>query len=89
MTVQHESDKNRFSVTLDAHQGLLEYRLIDNVLHLDHTLVPAEIGGRGVAGQLVRHALDLARSSKWKVAPHCSYVDTWMKRHPEYEDLRA
>lgn len=89
MNVQHEPEQQRFSITLDGHQGLLEYRLIDEVLHLDHTLVPKEIGGRGVAGKLVRHALDHARSSDWKVTPHCSYVDTWMKRHPEYADLRA
>lgn len=89
MAVQHEPEQQRFSITVDGHQGVIDYRLIDNVLHLDHTLVPPEIGGRGIAGQLVRHALDQARSSGWKVAPHCPYIETWMKRHPEYEDLRA
>ena len=56
---------------------------------ITHTIVPAAIGGRGIAGQLVQAALDHARSAGLKVAPECSYADDWMRTHPEYEDLRA
>jgi len=24
----------------------------------------------------------------WKVAPLCSYADSWITRHPDYADLR-
>lgn len=59
------------------------------LMTITHTGVPAEVGGRGIAGDLVRAALVAAREQAWKVVPACAYAQTWMKRHPEFEDLRA
>src|SRR6185312_11250029 len=33
--------------------------------------------------------LDYTLAEGCKVAPLCSYAEAWMKRHPEYADLRA
>ena len=46
-------------------------------------------GGRGVGGELVRSALDYARSKDLKVVPACEYVAAYIERHPEYADLVA
>ena len=51
--------------------------------------VPEAIGGRGIAGELVRAALDHARAAGWKVRAECAYSDAWIGKHPEYEALRA
>jgi predicted GNAT family acetyltransferase len=47
------------------------------------------VGGRGIAAELTRHALEDARAHGWKVRPLCSYAEVYMRRHPEYNDLRA
>jgi uncharacterized protein len=45
--------------------------------------------GRGIAAQLVQAALQWARSEGLKVDPVCSYVDVYMRRHSEWQDLRV
>ncbi|MEW9854685.1 GNAT family N-acetyltransferase [Novosphingobium sp. M1R2S20] len=56
---------------------------------VDHTLVPPEIGGRGVAARLVEALVADARENGFKVKPLCSYVVAAFKRHPEWEDVAA
>jgi predicted GNAT family acetyltransferase len=56
---------------------------------ITHTIVPAAIGGRGIAGDLVRAALEHAKAQGLKVEPRCSYADAWMRKHPQFEALRA
>lgn len=87
--VVHHPVSSRFITELEGHQAHLDYQLVDGQMHVTHTLVPGEIGGRGIAGELVRVALDFARAEGLKVKPLCSYADAWMRRHPAYEDLRA
>ena len=55
----------------------------------EHTLVPPEIGGRGVALRLVEALMADARSEGFTIDPHCSYVAAQFKRHPEWADLHA
>jgi predicted GNAT family acetyltransferase len=55
----------------------------------EHTLVPPEIGGRGVAGKLVEALIADARTQGFRVKPVCSYVAAAFEKHPEWADLRA
>ena len=55
----------------------------------EHTLVPSEIGGRGVAGSLVEALIADAREQGFKIDPVCSYVVAQFKRHPDWADLLA
>lgn len=87
--VQHDPAARRFTLDADGRQGHVEYEQAGGVMTITHTIVPAAIGGRGIAGDLVQAALDHARGNDLKVAPQCSYADDWMRKHPEYEDLRA
>jgi uncharacterized protein len=50
-------------------------------------LVPPEIGGRGVAGQLVAALIADARTHGFTIVPACSYVAAAFQRHPEWADL--
>ena len=61
----------------------------DNIRIVDHTLVPQEIGGRGVAARLVEAIVADAREQSFRIVPQCSYVAAAFKRHPEWADLRA
>ena len=87
--IRHDSAAHRFETTVDGLLCELDYNLRDRVMTLTHTGVPAAVGGRGIASELVRAALDAARTEGWNVVPACSYAATWMERHPEYADLRA
>lgn len=87
--IRHEGDRQRFAVDVDGHEAFVEYERDGDVLVIIHTVVPPEIGGRGIAGQLVKTALQHARDTGLKVLPRCSYADAYMRRHPEYEDLRV
>ena len=69
--------------------GRLTYQRRGNVLVADHTLVPPEIGGRGVAARLVDALVEGARKDGDLIVPQCSYVDVAFRRHPEWADLRA
>ena len=87
--VRHDAAHQRFSVTVDGHLAVLDYVRGDSAIAIMHTGVPRAIGGRGVAARLVRAALLHARNEGLRVDPQCSYADAWMRRHPEYQGLRA
>ena len=53
----------------------------------DHTLVPDELRGRGIAAKLACAALTEARQQRWRIVPRCSYVAAFIKRHPEFANL--
>ena len=69
--------------------GRLTYQRRGSNLIADHTLVPPEIGGKGVAGKLVEALIADARESGDKIVPQCSYIEAAFRRHPEWAELRA
>jgi predicted GNAT family acetyltransferase len=73
----------------DAAQAVLDYELTDGCMALTHTFVPPEFRGQGIAEKLVRRALADARAQQRTVIPQCSYVATFIERHPEFQDLLA
>lgn len=87
--IVHDAAARRFVTTVDGVQARLDYESRQGAIVITHTLVPPAIGGRGVAAALVRAALDHARRAGVKVVPACSYAEAWMRRSPEYIDLRA
>ncbi|HEY8682094.1 MAG TPA: GNAT family N-acetyltransferase [Rhodanobacter sp.] len=87
--IQHDRAAHRFETQLDDAQCILDYSLAEGVMTITHTGVPDRVAGRGIAAALVQAAMEAARAEGWKVVPACSYAMVWMKRHPEYDDLRA
>jgi predicted GNAT family acetyltransferase len=87
--IRHDAGRQRFVATVDGVQAELVYEQRGQLLSLTHTGVPSAIGGRGVGGDLVRTALDYARSKGLKVVPACGYAAGYIERHPEYADLVA
>ena len=61
------------------------------VVDIDHTFVDPSLRGQGIAGTLMRHAVDAIRSSGRRVvaAPSCSYAAAWFEKHPSERDLLA
>lgn len=88
--ITHNLATQRFEVTIDGHTGFLSYEVIDdNTLNYNHTIVPKELGGRGLGTALVKHALDYARDNGKKVVPSCSFVASYINRRDEYQPLLA
>ena len=59
----------------------------DGVAVIDHTFVDDSLRGQGVAGQLVRAAVDQIRGEHKQARAVCSYAKAWFERHPEEADL--
>lgn len=69
--------------------GRLTWTAQDGVRYAEHTLVPSEIGGRGVAARLVEAMVADARENHFRIVPMCSYVEAAFQRHPEWSDVKA
>ncbi len=55
----------------------------------EHTIVPPELGGQGIAFRLVEELLADAREQNFRIDPQCSYVAAQFAKHPEWADLRS
>jgi len=89
MDIVHDPAGHQFRVEVDGHLGVVDYTLRDGAMIITHTEVPSSIGGRGIAAELTRTALDTARRKGWKVVPACPYAAAFIRRHPEFAGLLA
>ncbi len=89
VAVRDNAALGRFELELPGTVAVLDYRRAGRVLSLDYAGVPAEFAGRGVASRLVGESLALIRARGEQVVPRCSFVVAYMRRHHEFDDLRA
>ncbi|MEP7209161.1 MAG: GNAT family N-acetyltransferase [Casimicrobiaceae bacterium] len=87
--VRNNAEAQRFEAVINGLLCHLDYRLDGDVLVVHHTEVPRALEGRGIAAQLVRAAIDHARHESLRIAPHCPYVRSYVRRHPETHDILA
>ena len=88
--IRNNEDESQFETTVDGHLAYAAYDLEDHDrIVFTHTIVPDALSGRGIAAQLVKHGLQYAREKSLKVVPQCAYVASFIKRHPEYQELLA
>lgn len=74
----------------DALAGKAVYRSESAVIAFVHTEVDDAFAGQGVAGTLVRSALDdVAARGTQQVRAICPYVRGWIDKHPDYQYLLA
>jgi len=89
LDIRNLPDCGRFEALVDGHTCEVDYRLQAGLMLITHTGVPRPLEGRGLAAALVQHALQWAREQGLKVRPVCSYVQVYMRRHPEWQDLQG
>lgn len=87
LDIQHHPESHRFEALVEGLRCEVDYRLSPGTMHIEHTRVPPQLEGRGLAAALVQRALGWARSQGLKVDPVCSYVAAYLRRHPEWSDL--
>src|SRR5262249_22982368 len=91
VVVADRPEERRYELLVDGdHAGELVYRDRGNgVLAFLHTEVDPEVRLRGLGSALVGAALDDARARGLQVVPLGPFVDSSVRRHPEYADLVA
>ncbi len=83
----HNEKENQFEKKIDDFVAYIEYINKENKLYLTHTIVPKELGGRGIGTSLVRETLEEIEKLNFKIVPTCSFVVSFIERHPEWEKL--
>ncbi len=88
VSVADDPERNRYEVWVDgALAGIAAYRPEPGRRVFVHTEIDPAFSGRGLAGTLVRAALDEARAHGVLVTPVCPFVGAFIGDHPEYADL--
>lgn len=81
--IVHEPDEQRFAAHVDGHTAEVTYRRRGESMVIDHTAVPDELGGQGLAGRLVAAAVEHAASEGLTVAPWCPYARRWLEKNSD------
>jgi len=88
--VRRNDSRHRYEIEVQGRlAGFLDYREEDGTLALVHTEVLDGFEGQGLGAQLARRALEDAREQGRQVDPSCSFVASYVARHPQYADLVA
>jgi uncharacterized protein len=86
--IRHNENETQFETSVEGKTVFAAYDIEEpNRIVFTHTIVPDELSGRGIANQLVKHALDYAKEQNLTVVPQCSFVAAYIKRHPEYGEI--
>ncbi len=90
MNVHHSVDAQAFTVEIDGREAELTYaRPRADVIDFQHTWVDEELRGRHVGDALAAAALNFAKTENLHIRTSCAFVAAYVKRHPEWEALRA
>jgi predicted GNAT family acetyltransferase len=87
--VRDNPGESRFEAYVDGRlAGFSAYVVGAGTLNVVHTEVDDEHEGHGVGSALVRQMLDQLRErTDLTVTASCPFVRTWLRQHPDYEDL--
>lgn len=90
LDIKWDELENRVYVLVEGQECVLNFRnLSPEVVEFYRTFVPENLRNRGIAAELIKFGLEKAREQNKKVLPTCGYVNTYMKRHPEWNILIA
>jgi predicted GNAT family acetyltransferase len=86
--IRNNRDRFRYEIVVDGVvAGFLQYTMRGGRVVLAHTEVPDANAGRGLATTLVRGALDDIRQRGLGIVPVCPFVEAFIERNPDYDDL--
>jgi predicted GNAT family acetyltransferase len=84
-----EGEEAQGTLEWEPRTGLPSENVAQGTRVATHTVVPEEIGGRGIAALLVEQMIEDARTHGFKIAPQCSYVARKFEDNPDWADLKA
>ena len=81
-------ERERYEISIDGKVvGFTAYRVRPGLIAFVHTEVDERLQGRGLADRLIRFALQDARARGLAVLPFCPFVNAFIERHREFEEL--
>ena len=80
-------EAKRFELHVEGNIAFIDYTIKQDKIYLTHAEVPKKLGGRGIGSVLVKRTLEALEDSNLKVVPDCSFVVSYIDRHPEWEPL--
>lgn len=87
--ITHHENQKRFVITLDGEAaGFASYVDGTDYRNFNHTVIKPEFRGRGLSTPLIKYALDDARTNGIRIHDSCWAVSGFIKKNPEYEDLK-
>jgi uncharacterized protein len=86
--VTRRSGPERFEIAVDGQvAGFTQFVDADGQRIFFHTEIGEQFGGRGLAGVVVREALDATRADGLRVVPVCPYVTKYVESHDDWSDI--
>lgn len=87
--ITENTTQHRYEQAFGAEIVFVNFRREGDVVHLLHVEAPPALRGTGAAGQFMTALMAHLRDAGLKATPVCSYAVSWLRRHPEYQDLVA
>ena len=89
-TVVDNEERSRYELRSGERvDGWIDYFRSDGVVAMTHAEMQPDLRNQGLGEEMVRDALDDLRRRELEVRPLCPFVASYVKRHPEYDDLVA
>lgn len=86
--VVDDSKNHRYVIRVDGNPaGLAVYHLRAGKHLFVHTEIDDEFARQGLGSRLVQSALDDVRAQGGSIVAICPFFASFIKRHPEYDDL--
>ena len=86
--VRDNRDRSRYELVVDGEvAGFVQYSMRGGRLILVHTEIDEARAGHGLASILVSGVLDDVRRRRLRIVPICPFVEGYIERHPQYDDL--
>ncbi len=90
MEIQHDEHgrKGAFYIDEDGEWiAELTYTRNEDTITIDHTEIDEKLRGEGIGQDMVRAAVEFARSNGLKVRATCPYAHKVIERTPEFQDV--
>jgi predicted GNAT family acetyltransferase len=82
----NESSK-RFELAAGDEMAYIDFAWHRDLLVLLFIYIPIPSRGKGYSSRLIEFAMGHAREKNVKVNVHCSYINRYLRLHPEHHDL--
>ena len=80
--MEYITSKNRIAAVDNGEEvGEVTFPERDGVYVINHTYVDDRLRGQGIAGQLVRRAVEEIESRGGQITATCSYAQLWLARN--------
>lgn len=77
--VKHDKTGKRFYIPVEIGEAYVSYRMEnEETIDLHETFTSPNLRGKGLAGKVVKGALEYADEHQLKVIPTCPYVKKYM-----------